>query len=209
MDTYPKRVADNILPLSVSNNLPAAFDEWRFTERTHDHGDTIAQCHLCDKKEIRYHFEIANRFTAHHLWVGSHCILQFDLPVYEGEHRLSLEEAKAKLNKLTEKMQLEACLRALRALASSEANDILQKALEYYERNKKLTPKFAFVVFWRLRTHQIDHNPSFFNITLNKKRFKNDLREMETSRVHFFWSALTASQRKTAIEMGHQPPATT
>ncbi len=59
-------------------------------------------------------------------------------------------------------MRLEACIKALQTLAAAENNDVLRSALEYYQRNKKLTPKLAFVVFWRLRANRIDHNPSFF-----------------------------------------------
>lgn len=32
MNSYPQRVANNILPLSVSDILPDAFNEWYFTE---------------------------------------------------------------------------------------------------------------------------------------------------------------------------------
>jgi hypothetical protein len=122
---------------------------------------------------------------------------------------LTAAEASRKLKKLTEKMRLESCLRALQKLAAAENNDVLRGALEYYQRNKKLTPKFAFVVFWRLRANRIDHNPSFFNITLKKQKFMKDLREMDTTRVHLFWHALSSSQRKQAIALGHAPPLTT
>ena len=33
-----------------------------------------------------------------------------------------------------------------------------------------------------------------------------DLKNMETSRVHFFWRALTPGQRKQAVALGHTPP---
>lgn len=37
MATYTQRVRDSILPLSVADTLPKAFEEWRFTGDTHDH----------------------------------------------------------------------------------------------------------------------------------------------------------------------------
>ncbi len=37
MSTYPQRVADNILPLSLAGILPDAFTEWYFTENIEDH----------------------------------------------------------------------------------------------------------------------------------------------------------------------------
>jgi hypothetical protein len=206
IQTYPQRVRDRILPLSIADTLPKAFEEWRFTGEMHDHEEANETCELCGQDGLRYHFEIQNDFTHHTLQVGSHCILQFQLGVYENGYRLSPTEAKKRLEKLTQQMRLNSCIRALQRLARSENNDILANALEYYRKNKKLTPKFAFVVFWRLRENRIDHDPSFFNVSLKRKRYIQDLKDMPTARVHFFWKALSSSQKKIAIEQGHQAP---
>lgn len=207
MQAYSQRVRDSILPLSVADTLPKAFGEWRFTGNCEDHEQPIETCELCGQEGLRYHFEIFNSLTNHSLEVGSHCILQFDVAVYEGSRRLSPGEAKKKLDKLTQLMRLESCLKALDRLAHAENNEILSNALSYYRKNKKLTPKQAFVVFWRMRVNRIDHSPSFFNITLKEKRYQNDLEEMRTERVHYFWQALTSSQKKKALELGHRPPS--
>ena len=69
-------------------------------------------------------------------------------------------------------------------LASTEDSDILTNALAFYRRNKHLTPKLAFVVLWRLRHHRIDHNPSFFKVSLKKTQYKEDLRRMDVNRAH-------------------------
>ena len=83
MGGYSQRVRDSILPLSVADTLPAAFAEWSFTENTVDHETPIETCELCGQQDLRYHFEIANPYTEAALWVGSHCILQFDVAVME------------------------------------------------------------------------------------------------------------------------------
>lgn len=206
MQTYSQRVRESILPLSIGDTLPKAFEEWRFTGSTADHEEPCETCELCGQDGLRYHFEIANSYTHHTLQVGSLCILQFDVAVYDGGRRLSPPEAKKRLDKLTQQMRLNSCIRALEKLAHAENSDILQNALAYYRKNKKLAPKQAFVVFWRLRRNRIDHAPSFFNVTLKKKRFMMDLEEMETSKVHFLWRALTPSQRRQAITFGYAPP---
>lgn len=206
MGGYTQRVRDSILPLSVADTLPAAFGEWSFTENTVDHEAPIETCELCGQQDLRYHFEIANLYTTATLWVGSHCILQFNVAVLAGGRRLSPEEAKRHLAKLTQQMQLEACIRALEQLAAKESNPIFSGALEYYRRNKKLTPKYAAVVFWKLRTFRIDHHPSFFQVELRRAQHIEDLRQMPTQRVHRFWGALTAAQRRKAVELGHAPP---
>lgn len=204
--SYPQRVSENILHLSIGDTLPKAFEEWYFTGNVEDHEAPDETCELCGQEGLRYHFQIENKYNQNTLWVGSHCILQFDLAVYEGERRLTPDEAKKTLDKLTEMMRLESCIRALERLAKAETNPILSNALEYYRKNKKLTPKFAFVVFWKLRDHRIDHSPSFFKIDLKKHRYQEDLENMPTARVHMFWKALSANQRTMAIEMGHQAP---
>ncbi|MGM4903818.1 hypothetical protein AB8B21_18110 [Tardiphaga sp. 866_E4_N2_1] len=204
--TFSQRVRDSILPLSIADTLPKAFGEWRFTGHTHDHEQPIETCQLCGQEGLRYHFEIQNDFTSNSLEVGSHCILQFNVAVYEDGRRLTPADAKRRLDKLVQKMRLDSCIRSLQQLARAEKSEILSGALEYYLTNKKLTPKQAFVVFWRLRRNRIDHDPSFFNVTLKKKRYMDDLAAMETSKVHCFWKALTSSQRQSALGLGHSAP---
>ena len=206
MSTYPQRVADNILHLSVSGVLPEAFSEWYFTDNIKDHEIANDDCELCDQEQLRYHFEIKNRHTNKHLWVGSSCILKFQVQVFENGSLLDATGSQKKLNELKQKMRLDSCINALKKLAESEDNNILSNALDFYLKNKYLTPKFAFVVFWRLSSNKIDHSPSFFKVSLKKNKFKSDLREMPNDRVHLIWPALTSSQRKLAIEYEHTAP---
>lgn len=203
---YPKIVADNLLPLSVAGTLPEAFSEWYFTDRVEDHEHADEICQLCNKEELRYHFEIKNHFTKKTMWVGSSCILKFQLQVFEDKKLLNYSESRHKLEKLKQQMRLESCLKALQIVSNKEKNDILSKALTFYKKNKYLTPKFAFVVFWRLKANKIDYSPSFFKISLKTETQKQDLANMPTDRVHIFWPALTSSQRKIAQRLGHTNP---
>lgn len=206
MSTYLQRVADNILPLSVAEVLPEAFSEWYFTENIEDHEVANENCELCNRERLRYHFEIQNKHTDRRLWVGSSCILRFKLQVFENGVLLNHEDSLKKLEALKRKMRFDSCIKALEKLAESENNPILSNALSYYRKHRKLTPKFAFVVFWRLKSNGIDHSPSFFKINLNKRTYQDDLAGMEKDRVHMFWAALSTSQRKIAISYGHTPP---
>ncbi len=206
MQAYSQRVRDNILPLSVADTLPKAFEEWSFTDHTIDHEEPIETCHLCQQEELRYHFEIKNALTSHTLMVGSQCIFKFQLSVFEEGRKLSETDAKKKLDRLIDKMRLDSCIKALERLAQAEKNDILFNALDFYKKNKNLTPKYAFVVLWRLSSNNIDHSPSFFKVALNKDKHKRDLQQMEESRVHVIWPALSSAQRKKAILYGHKPP---
>jgi len=187
MTAYPQRVRDSILPLSVGKTLPEAFEEWSFTERTIDHEEPIETCELCEQEALRYHFEIKNHLTKNQMMVGSKCILKFGLSVFEEGRKLNPTDAKKKLDRLMQQMRLESCLRALERLAATENNVILTNALTYYRKNKYLTPKYAFVVLWRLQKHGIDHSPTFFKINLQKDKYQRDLREMPKSQIPFIW----------------------
>ena len=126
--------------------------------------------------------------------------------MFENGKLLSPSDAKKKLDRRMQQMHQEACISALQKLAIAENNEILGNALNFYRKNKYLTPKFAFVVMWRLQSHHIHHNPSFFKINLKKDKYMADLREMTLSRVHVIWPAMTTSQRRIAIGFGHSAP---
>ena len=200
-----QEVRDNILPLSVAATVPAAFAEWAFTDSAADRKSPTGKCDLCGRQDFRY-FEIANRYTDATLWVGSHCIRQFDLSVLERGRCLSPDHARRHLAKLTQQMQHESCIRALEQLATKDSTPMLSRGLAYYVRNKKLTPTYAAVVFWKLQLLRIGHRPSFFQIELRRAQHLEDLRQMPTRRVHRFWGALTSAQRRKALELGHPPP---
>lgn len=206
MDHYSQRVRECILPLSVGDALPQAFKEWSVTDRVVDHGSPCETCELCAQESLRYQFEIRNRLNGRTLWVGSQCILKFGVSVYENGRALSTEHARMKLNRLMEQMRLDCCIRALENLAVAEKNAILSNALAYFKAHQYLSPKQAFVVLWRLQRNQIDHNPRFFKVDLRHDRFRAQLREMDESRVHVLWPALSASQREIAQRYGHKPP---
>lgn len=206
MKSWSKTVSENILPLSISNTLPDAFQEWYFNENTIDYEEPIEKCNLCDHEEVRYHFEIENKHNHNTLLVGSQCILRFKLKVYDDGKLLDENGSKRKLNKLIEQMRIKACIKSLEKVAEKEQSDILNNALEYYKKNKCLTPKFAFVVFWRLNANKIDFQDSFFKITLSNQKLKEDLRNMEHNRVLLIWKALSSLQRKIAENMGHKKP---
>lgn len=206
MDSYLRRVAENILPRSLATTLPAAFREWHFTGDTVDHEVPEEVCQLCEQQGLRYHFEIRNDRTGHRLDVGSDCILKFQVAVFENGRELSPEEARAALAERMRQMRFESCMRALERLAKAEANDILTNALAYYRLHKALTPKLANVIFWRLQANSIDHDPSFFKVRLDRGSFVRDLQAMPLRNVHGIWKALTPAQRKKAEALGHTPP---
>jgi hypothetical protein len=206
MNNYTQRVRDSILPRSVGQTLPEAFEEWSVTERVIDHEQPIETCQLCGQESLRYEFEIKNSLNHNTMWVGSQCIHRFSLSVFEAGRKLSEADAKRKIDRMMAQMKQDCCITTLERLAAAEDNVILRNAVAYFKTKKYLTPKFAWVVLWRLRAQRIDHNPSFFKINLKREQYKADLRAMPHDRVHDIWPALTTSQRELAIRLGHSAP---
>jgi hypothetical protein len=206
MEHYTQRVRANILPKSISQSLPLAFQEWHWTGNTEDHERPTETCELCEQESLRYHFEIRNDQTAETLRVGSQCILRFDVGVFDAGRRLSPKDAKAKLSETVRKMQHESCVRALREVLAREPNDILRSALARYEANLALSPKQINVVFWRLGVNNVEFNPSFFKVDLSKDRLKEDLKAMSGFKLARIWTAMTSAQRKAAERRGVAPP---
>ncbi len=83
MTAWTAKAAKNLLPLSVASELADALQEWAYSGNSTDYGQPEETCQLCDHEDLRYHFEIANKQTGHRLWVGSKCILRFEIAGYE------------------------------------------------------------------------------------------------------------------------------
>ena len=206
-ETFPSRVAENILPLSKVKTLPAAFGEWAWTGVTEDHERPTERCELCEQESLRYHFEIQNDLTGHTLQVGSKCILRWQMGVIAGGVRLSPSTAKAKIDAAVKRMQRDACERALRAVLAKEPHPVLEGALDAYLADKALTPKQIQVVFWRLDEADIEYHASFFRVDLRKSRRVEDLRAMPDYQRMRVWRAMTSTQRNTAIGHGVVEPS--
>jgi hypothetical protein len=211
MTTYNQRVAKNILPLSRGNKLPEVFEEWYFTEVVKDHGEAIMDCYLCDQERLRYHFEIKNEHTDNDMWIGSSCILRFGIKVFDDDSGdvLDSKAAKRKLDKLTDNMRRKSCLNAIRLAIESErfekVRKILNGAYYFYSEKGYLTPKYARSVLKGLSRNKIDHNPSFFKVSLKNGGYKEDLSEISEEDFRIIWGALTSSQREIAIKLGKAP----
>jgi hypothetical protein len=176
--------------------LEAALRAWRFTGVVRDFGDSVERCQLCAHTGLRFHYQIAS--GDQQLWVGSECILKFDIAVHVDGKALLGAAREAHLEARRKAARLERCLQLLEAAAAKTDNEILAHAVSFYRRNQALSPKLAFVVVWQLPKLGTDLVASDFAVTTKTQKFRNDLREMPSSRVRMIWPALTAAQRKTA-----------
>jgi hypothetical protein len=78
--------------------------DWSFTEAVQDRGSARGRCALCDRRNLRFMFQVRNRHSGDQMWVGSSCILKFGLTVLQNGAALPPKEAKAKLRRITRRL---------------------------------------------------------------------------------------------------------
>ncbi len=62
-----------------AEDLSEFFARWRYSGRFRDLGKPTSTCGLCANTGLRYQFFVVRQDTGEGMWVGSECILNFDL----------------------------------------------------------------------------------------------------------------------------------
>lgn len=75
-------------PAFSSENAEEFFNAWKHTGQIRVHDDQNAVCELCGYPRLRYQFLVAQRDTGEAIWVGSECVLNFELPESAVQARL-------------------------------------------------------------------------------------------------------------------------
>ena len=83
------------------HDISTSLDLWVFTEAARDRGTARGCCGLCGRCNLRFQFQVRHRISGDEMWVGSRCILKFDLSVMQGQTRLTPPEARRKLARIT------------------------------------------------------------------------------------------------------------
>ena len=151
-----QQAQENLLPLSQEQtDFEVAVNEWVWTgAMLVEHQLLERTCQLCENKGLVYHYEILNRETENTLWVGSSCIVRFDIAVYGDEGELL--EGPAKKRKLDEKVRedkLQRALEPLRALWQVDQQNrglIEMYARDFREQKGQLVPKELLFLFRRM-----------------------------------------------------------
>lgn len=177
---YRKRVARNIFPLSVEQaDLDVALAEWFYTGTCEDHEEPFETCQMCEQEGLRYHFLIANIQTRNALWVGSECILQFDMGAIDRAgvvvHGPAAEQiVKRDRQKLQDEARKERVLKTLRELWLKDKfqREMIESMVKYLKARGAFTPKQMLLIAARLQHHKVQHAPRDFKVILRRDREK-------------------------------------
>ncbi len=199
-DHWLKAAQVNLLPLSREQaDLERALEEWEHTGKIIDHGAAVEVCQLCDRQQLRYHFEISNRHTSKTIMVGSSCIKKFDITVFDDHgHKLEGEVREKWLKKAIAERQKEMMLEPLRELWSvaEEYRDIIERCVDGFESLNGCTPARLCFLFQQMRECGIKFNPQLYKVVLRSYADKMELVQLTSEEFALIWPSLSPQQKR-------------
>lgn len=213
---WTERTAANIFPLSREKyDLKKALSEWTYADVNYDIGYAEEICQLCDHENIRYRFEITNRYNGNALLIGSNCILKYSeigVAAPTGE-RLGKADAKKKVQRdarnLITKSQTNSILGSLVRLSRVEGEKLpFVEFMQEYAEKGAFGPKKLFATIFRLEKNKILYVRRYFKMTLRTNRAKEQIEEMELSRIGTIWDCLRSSQKEIVRRLRDDIPRT-
>lgn len=200
---WAKRAAENILPVSESDDFTVALTEWFYSGQMNDLEADRSSCGLCEHPDIRYEFEIVNRSNGNALLVGSECITKFEIPAVDEQGRMlhgvaAKRKVAADRRDLVRRAAHKSVITALLQLAQKDGDfqPMIEKFIQYYNENVAFTPNQLATVMWRMRKLGIAHNKRHFRMKMRRGREQEQLRGMEEWKVKTIWPCMTETQRK-------------
>jgi len=198
--SFKKIAVSNILSLSKNaTDFSLAIKEWQFSGVMVDHLEATEICELCEKKGLRYHFEIKNMINGNKLNVGSHCIEKFDIAVID-ELGVQVEKSKSRylMKLLKDKVITEKLTWLVDNGSSGEIRDYTFRELDEhvlgeYNKYKSFRPKELNYLFKRLDSNEIQYTPSFFKVDLAQAYF-HELIQLSDNQFNRIKGALTPTQ---------------
>lgn len=199
---WTKKISSHILAVSQeTNDASKAFKEWQFSGSITDHGKPVAQCGLCGHTGLRYHFMIANRNTGEALWVGSQCILNFDIsiPQTAGRKPPSRKEKQKELKNYAENIRITKLLIPLKELYQQVGKADRRKvhwAVGKFQRRGAFSPKDLAWLFQAMRLVGIGYHAQDYPLTLRTKQDRLEFNQLSLTARAMIEPCLTDIQQK-------------
>lgn len=197
----------NLLPLSESSNFKIALTEWNYTGNIEDVELATEVCDLCNHPNIRYKFEITNKYSNNNLYVGSECICKFGiLGISEDGTEITQCETVRQVNshkrKFIEDKKIQHVLNSLILLSTKdfEFADKAQNFYDYYQERSAFTPKQLNLLIYKLNKNDIKYNKKCFKMIIKRDREKQQLLDMKDYQVRNVWDCMSTSQKNFYLE---------
>ncbi|MBN1991759.1 MAG: hypothetical protein JW953_03580 [Anaerolineae bacterium] len=179
----------------------AAVNEWEWAGVMLVHCPDFARlCQLCENKGLVYHYQIVNRETENTLWVGSSCIMRFDIAVYGDAGEILAGAAKKKrLDDKIREVQMQRALAALRNLwqVDRQNRDLIEMYIRDFEQQKgRLLPKALVFLFRRMYDEGITFEPNLYKLKLRSIWQKEQLLRLPETDREIIWECLSEKQKE-------------
>ncbi len=206
-DQWKQRLAARYPDFRVDEDEPAFFSQWTHTGQFRDHGKQAAVCELCGNTGLRYHFLVANRRTGEAIWVGSQCVLNFDLSERavlsrQRQARLETEEA-ANLEATREQLTaMLAQLQGIYQMASPSEQRHIRWMVGKFQRRGGFSPADLGWLFSAMLASGIRIDANLFPLILRTKKDQGEIRGLSASALAWLAPALDEKQRTKMKEWG-------
>ena len=206
-DSWKQRLAARYPDFNTSDDERVFFSQWTHTGKFRDHGKPVAVCDLCGNTGLRYHFLVANRQTGEAIWVGSQCVLNFDLSEravisrqrksrQEKEESANMEEPQAHLTEMLAQLQ------GIYQLASVSEQRQIRWMVGKFQRRGGFSPADLGWLYTAMLASGIRLDAHLFPMILKTKKDRGELRKLSASALAWLEPALTDKQREKLGEMG-------
>lgn len=200
MPNYSQRFLQKILEISLEKHqVDLALREWRFSGSFRDYGAPTAACDLCGSTGLRYHFRIANQFTGETCWVGSQCILNFDLaenPVGPKVH--TTRSKKQQLRDQIREAHITRLLAPIQQLYEQVGKSDQRRvhwAVGRFQRRGAFSPKDLAWLFQAMQFIEIPYSPQDFPLTLRTRQDRLEYARLTVTGRSLIDAALDPEQR--------------
>ncbi len=200
--SWSERVQARLLAISIlQDDFDAALSEWVHAGGFKDHGQPTATCDLCGHTKLRYHYLVANRETGEALWVGSQCIINFDVEVRDRLGRVVVRPGTRQrvLRDQVEDARIDQMLQPLVALydclTPEKRRNLHWMTGRALERNG-FAPVELVRIFQRLTEKDIAFEIECFRVCLRAKQDRQGLRTLSQTELDLIWPCLSTAQRK-------------
>jgi hypothetical protein len=200
--TPSSKIHQHILAISQEDQkVDQALREWRFNGAFRDHGAPTARCGLCGNTGLRYHFRIVNQLTGEVLWVGSQCILNFDLSSATTS-KAGLYNLKGRQKELMN--QIEAAritklllpVQQLYELAGKADQRRIRWAVGKFQRRGSFSPKDLAWLLQAMQLMGIGYQAEDYPLTLRARQDRLEYSQLSLTARAIVAPCLTDAQRE-------------
>lgn len=207
-NTRSKKVTDNLLSLSVSNDISIASKEWRFSGQVIDNMNKEQTCELCFNEHLRYQYEIKNKENYNKLLVGSSCILKFSsIEIFDSNERPILETSlrekalKSSLDKHKRELSLKPLRKLYRAVSDDKEKMVIEEIAQCINERKGIDTDSLCEMISLFKRHKISFFIEQYRINLRTEFSQFRFKSLSVEQRKFLAPTLTNAQIKKHFQI--------